>query len=57
VPKFRMTYPYPRHWPDLGFAADPGEIIERDENPDPNHFEEVAEDRKAAKVAETEETA
>jgi hypothetical protein len=41
VPKFRHTYPYSRTFIDLGFSVEPGEVVERDENPDPNFFEEV----------------
>ena len=41
MPRFRMTWPYPRNWRDSGLRAQPGEVIESDENPDPNFFEEV----------------
>lgn len=40
MPKFQMTYPYPRQFVD-GLSAEPGEVIEADVNPDPNFFVEV----------------
>lgn len=42
MPKFRMTYPYARNFQGLG-KVEPDEVIERDENPSPHFFEEVAE--------------
>ena len=39
APQFRMTYPYARFFPDRGEVIEPDQIIEADENPDGNFFE------------------
>ena len=49
--QYRSTYPYPRIFPDLGLIVEPDQIIERDENPDANFFEEVTGAKPAAAAA------
>ncbi len=48
MPQFRHTYPYERHFPTLGRSFAPDEVVELDENPDPNFFEPVEAPKKPA---------
>lgn len=40
--QYRFTWPYAMDYPFIGLRVQPDEVIERDENPDPNRFEEVS---------------
>lgn len=51
MPKYRMTYPYARLFPTLGLVVEPDEVIEQDENPDGNFFDEVPEPKAEAPKA------
>ena len=49
MPRFTMTYPYARLYPSTLGLVEPGQEIEADENPDPNHFVAIAEPVKPAR--------
>ena len=51
MPQYKMIYPYSRRFTDLGELA-PGDVINAEDNPNVNFFEEIA----AAKPSKTEAT-
>jgi len=51
MPDFKYIGDAGRDFPDSGLTVEPGEVVTRDENPDPMFFEPVA--PKAAKTAKS----
>ena len=51
MPRYRFTYPYPRNYPGIGLSVEPGDILDRDDNPDPHHFEELEDEAAKPKPA------
>jgi hypothetical protein len=51
MPDFKYTGDSGRDFPDAGLTVEPGDVVTRDENPDPMFFEEVT--TKAAKAAKS----